>query len=253
MEATTLGDHRFDHLLDDLSTPARECWVQLARKTLADLPKQVDLARLSRPSQIDYEIFRHNLQRTLWLAKNTRPFEEDPRVYNTYISDSVFLLLTQSTLPKETNIVQCHRPHESDPQSGGCGQRQSPEPAPGCLGNRHSPESRSYLVLRTGSLHVRGGLPPARALRQAAAQVAACLRDYQRFLEQDLLPGARGNWRIGRRKFARKLELVLDAGMTADQVLADARTEFMRVEREMYVIARQLWSRYFPEASPAAG
>ncbi|HAB16699.1 MAG TPA: DUF885 domain-containing protein, partial [Verrucomicrobiales bacterium] len=44
-----------------------------------------------------------------------------------------------------------------------------------------------------------------------------------------------------------KLELVLDAGVTANQVLADAEAEFIRVNRELYVVARQLWSRYFPK------
>jgi uncharacterized protein (DUF885 family) len=34
--------------------------------------------------------------------------------------------------------------------------------------------------------------------------------------------------------------------MDADQVLADAQAEFERVQREMWVFARQLWSRYFP-------
>ena len=42
----------------------------------------------------------HDLTRSLWLAENTQPFEDDPRVYNEYITDSVYLLLTQSTLPQ---------------------------------------------------------------------------------------------------------------------------------------------------------
>jgi hypothetical protein len=40
---------------------------------------------------------------------------------------------------------------------------------------------------------------------------------------------------------------MLDAGVTAEQVLADAQGEFERVERDMFVVARQLWSRYFPK------
>jgi uncharacterized protein (DUF885 family) len=59
---------------------------------------------------------------------------------------------------------------------------------------------------------------------------------------------ATGDWRLGKEKFSRKLELVLNAGMTAEQVLADAEAEFARLEREMYVVARQLWSKYFPKA-----
>ncbi len=83
------------------------------------------------------------------------------------------------------------------------------------------------------------------ALRAAAAPVVACLKEYQEFLEKDLRPRANGDWRLGREKFAKKLELELDAGLTADQVLAEAETEFHRVERDMYTIARQLWSRYY--------
>src|SRR4030095_15575198 len=51
------------------------------------------------------EILKHALTRSLWLDENARPFEEDPRTYNEYISDSVYLLLAQSTLPKETNVA----------------------------------------------------------------------------------------------------------------------------------------------------
>src|SRR5947208_15433961 len=69
LEATQLGDHRFDHLLDDLSRKSREAWLAHARKTLAELPKRVDYAKLSRPAQIDFEIFRHELISTIWLTE----------------------------------------------------------------------------------------------------------------------------------------------------------------------------------------
>jgi uncharacterized protein (DUF885 family) len=92
------------------------------------------------------------------------------------------------------------------------------------------------------------GETPQRAQLEAAAKpVVECLRQYQEFLEKDLLPRAQGDWRLGRDKFVRKLDLELNAGLTADQVLAEAESEFGRVERDMYVIARQLWSRYYAD------
>src|SRR6266851_4433575 len=39
--------------------------------------------------------------------ENTRPFEQDARVYNEYISDSTYLLLAQSSLPKPVAIKSC--------------------------------------------------------------------------------------------------------------------------------------------------
>ena len=104
-------------LLDDVSAEARAAGTQRIRKTLADLPKSIAYAKLSRPGQIDFEIWKQSMERDLWLAENTRPFEEDPRVYNDYITESVYLLLTQSTLPKAENVrnaaarMACHAAH----------------------------------------------------------------------------------------------------------------------------------------------
>src|SRR4051794_6829323 len=55
LEASRLGDHRFDHLLDDVSAKARAGWTERARKSLADLPNQVAYSKLSRSGQIDFE------------------------------------------------------------------------------------------------------------------------------------------------------------------------------------------------------
>ena len=88
-------------------------------------------------------------------------------------------------------------------------------------------------------------------LKPAAVRVLPALKEYQAFLEKTLLPRATGEWRIGKEKFARKLDLELNAGLTAAEVLAAAEAEFLRVEREMYVIARQLWSKVYPQQAAA--
>jgi uncharacterized protein (DUF885 family) len=245
LEATRLGDHRFDHLLDDLTRPAREGWVALTRQTLEELPRQVDYTKLTRAGQIDYEILRHELTKSLWLAENTRPFEADPRVYNEYASDSVFLLLAQSTLPKETNIANCLARMERVPRVIAAAKENLQKPPRAILDTAIRQNRGAIAFYEKDLFELAGKTPQLGALKASAQRVAACLKDYQKFLERDLLPRANGEWRLGREKFYRKLELELDAGLSADQVLADAEAEFERVERDMYVIARQLWSRYF--------
>src|SRR5206468_3832127 len=61
MEATQLGDHRFDDQLEDLSPKARQAWPEHNRKTLEQLRKEIDPKRLSRAAQIDFEILEHEL------------------------------------------------------------------------------------------------------------------------------------------------------------------------------------------------
>ena len=77
----------------------------------------------------------------------------------------------------------------------------------------------------------------------------ALLKEYQTFLEGPARSRAEDNWRIGRAKFAKKFELETDAGITAEENLANAKAEFARVQTELYVVARQLWPKYFPNVN----
>ena len=245
LEATRLGDHRFDAQLEELTPAARAKWKELTRKTFAELPKQVDYKKLSRSSQIDFETFQHDLKTDLWLTENTHPFEQDPRLYNNYINDSVYLLLTQSTLPTETNVANCIARMALLPRVVAAARQN--------LRNPCHPHTETAIKQNRGAISFfekemydfAGQTRQLDALKAAAVPVIAALKEYGKFLE-DLLPQAQGEWRIGKEKFAEKLDLQLDAGLTADQILADAEAEFARVERDMYVVARQLWSHYFP-------
>jgi len=246
MSATEMGDHRFDAQLEVLTPKARKKWLEHTRKTLSALPKSVDYQKLSRPAQIDYEILQHSLTAEEWLTENFHPFEDDPRTYNGYINDSVYLLLTQSSLPKETNIANCIARMGQIPRVV-AEARQNLKNPPRVHTETSIKQNRGAIGFYEHDMfEFAGDTPQLGALKAAAAPVVNCLKDYQAFLEKDLLPRANGEWRIGEKKFARKLELELDAGVNADQVMADAESEFSRVERDMYVIARQLWSRYYP-------
>jgi len=246
MDATQLGDRRFDNRLDDLSAQARAQWTAHTRRTLERLPRQVDFAKLSRAGQIDFEILQHDLETSLWLDENTRRFEEDPRTYNSYINDSVYLLLEQSTLPNETNIANAIARMAQIPKVIAAARDNLRNP-PRAHTETAIRQNRGAIAFYESDLFTLAGRTRQLAeLKAAAAPVVACLKDYQQFLENDLLPRANGDWRLGREKFARKLELTLDANRTADEVLADAEAEFSRVSRDMYVIARQLWSEYYP-------
>jgi uncharacterized protein (DUF885 family) len=245
-EATAAGDHRFDHLLDDVSPKARARQKELTKETLADLAKRIDKAKLSRNGQIDYEILEHSLNYSLWQMDNERRFEQDPRTYNGYLSESVFLLLTQSTLPKERNVENAAKRMAFIPKVVAAAKESLKDPPRVFVETAIRQNRGAISFYETGLFELTGETPGLSELRAAAKPVVAALKDYQTFLEKDLLPRSNGEWRIGKERFYHKLELELDAGLTADQVLAEAETEFARVEREMYVIAKQMWGQRFP-------
>jgi uncharacterized protein (DUF885 family) len=245
--ATQMGEHRFDHLLDDLSAPARARSLEHLRQTLKELPKAVHYAQLSRDRQIDYEMLRHELITAIWLEENTRPFEQNPRLYSDYISDSIFLLLSQSRLPKETNVANSISRMAHIPNIVAAARENLRNPPRPVLETAIRQNRGAIGFYEKGIFELVGETAQRAQLQAAAGSAATLLKNYQRFLEEDLLPRATGDWRLGKKKFSKKLELVLDAGLTADQVLADAEAEFTRVIGEMYVVSRQLWHRYFPK------
>jgi uncharacterized protein (DUF885 family) len=246
LEATRLGDHRFDRLLDDISAKARADWTDHYRQTLADLPKKVEYAKLSRAAQIDYDIFKHYLTAALWLAENTRPFENDPRVYNEYLSDSIYLLLTQSTQPKATNLRHCAARMTHFPKIVAAAKDNLRQPPRVVLETAIRQTRGTIAFYEHGIYEVAGENPQLSELKPAASKVVPLLKDYLQFLE-GLLPRAKGEWRLGKDKFYRKLDLELDANLSADEVLKEAEAEFVRVERDMYVMARQLWCSTHPD------
>jgi uncharacterized protein (DUF885 family) len=245
LEATRLGDNRFDHLLDDVSPKARAANKERARKMYDELPRLVDYKKLSRPAQVDFEIWRHHLERELWLADNTDPFATDPRVYNDYITESVYRLFAQSTQPLAVNVRNAVARMAFIPRVVAAA-RESLKNPPRVMTETAIKQNRGAIAFYESGIYLLSGeTPQLSELREACKKVVPVLREYQKFLEEDLLPRANGDWRLGKEKFARKLELELDAGIGADEVLKEAEAEANRVENEMYVIARQLWSEAF--------
>ena len=246
--ASRMGDHRRDDQIEDLSAGAGASRFASWKRTLARLEAEIPCDRLSRASQIDYEVFRHSLQENIWLAENLRPFEEDPRTYNEYLTGSVYCLLTQSSLAPETNIKNAvaRIRRLSTVLSEARATLTSP-PLP-VLETSIGQNRGVIKFYEKGIYDLVGDTPQRAAVREAAAALLPHLHAYQEFLETDLRARARSDWRLGKEKFDRKLQFAANGDITADEVLARAEGEFHRVTGEMYVTARQLWSRYYPGA-----
>ena len=249
LDATSLGDHRFDAQLDDISPKAREGWRAYANKTLAELPKQVAYRELSRDAQIDYEIFKHQLEAELWLDDNMQPFQRDARTYGGYLSDSVYMLLAQSTLPRETNVANSIARMAEMPRIIEEAKRSLTHPAKPILETAIRQNLGAISFYENDIFKFAGDTAQKDQLSAAASKTVALLKEYQNFLEGPARSRAEDNWRLGRAKFDKKFELETDAGITAEENLANAKAEFARVQTELYVVARQLWPKYFPKVT----
>jgi uncharacterized protein (DUF885 family) len=251
LKATRLGDHRFDDKLDDISAEARAANLKRDKDMLAQLPKMIDLTKLSRPGQIDFEIFQHELERSIWMTENFDSFADDPRIYGDYLTESVYLLLTQSTLPKDTNVKNALARMALVPKIVEVARSTIKNP-PKVKLETAIRQTKGAIGFYTDDIYTLTGLPKTdKVLSERAGAIVKALESHQAFLETDVLPRATENWRIGREKFEKKFALDLDAGITPDEAYAEAQAEATQVEAEMAMLARLLWATMFPsEAIP---
>jgi uncharacterized protein (DUF885 family) len=245
--ASALGKHEHDHQLDDLTPEARAKDIARYRNWLSRLSTELDASSTSRDSRIDAEIWRHALEYRIWQATQTDDFANDPRVYLTYASDSVFGLLTQSTLPKHRNIENASQRISQIPKMIAAAKESIKNP-PRILTEIAIQRTQGAIDFYREGIFALADEPRALSLLTGPSdQAARSLTEFKEFLQNEVLPRSNGSWRLGKEKFYAKLALELDAGLNGDEVIAEARFEADRVEQEMYYVAKQLWHDLFPD------
>ena len=246
LKATSLGDHRYDDRMDDLSPAARAARVEHDRATLADLAKRFDPKTLSRDGRIDFEILRHELEDALWRAERFKPFEDDPRVYGEYLTGGVYALFAQSTRPKEENFRNALARMEKVPGVVDVARATIKNP-PRVKTETAIRQTKGAIGFYTTDVYPLAGVPKGQGpLAERASKIIPALERHLKFLQDEVLPRSTEEWRVGRALFAEKLDRELDSGISADDVLKEAESEADRVVREMAVIARQMWGTTFP-------
>ncbi|MCB0297295.1 MAG: DUF885 family protein, partial [Calditrichaeota bacterium] len=99
--ATYLGDHRFDHLMNDYSAEAVGQALAMNRAYLDSL-RQLDPARLSEVNRIDYQILRHNIKATIFSLDTLREHEWNPLYYN--VGNGLYMLIAREFAPMEVRM-----------------------------------------------------------------------------------------------------------------------------------------------------
>ncbi|MFQ3592872.1 MAG: DUF885 domain-containing protein, partial [Gemmataceae bacterium] len=211
----------------------------------------LDRKKLSAQGHIDWDVFRQALRREIWADQHLKSWATDPLLWNEFFCDSVYALFASSTVPKQRNLRNAIQRIGQVPQVILAARAALGKPPRVFTETAIARNKGAIAFYESGIYELAGENPATSPLKPACDKVVAALKEYGSFLEKELLPRSTGEWRIGKEKFAAKLELQLDADCTADQVLADAEAEAERVTREMYIVARQLWHKAYPkEALP---
>ena len=89
-------------------------------------------------------------------------------------------------------------------------------------------------------------------LEAARGEVVAAVGSFRRHLQEQVLPGAEGQGRLGRELFAAKLRHALSSDLPVEALRARAQRDFDAVRAELVRVARELWPGSHSDATMPA-
>ena len=247
--ASALGDHRFDGMLTDYSPAGFQTQVDLCRQHLASLAK-IDTAQLTGPNRVDAQILRLNLEAQIFTITELKPQNWDPLSYNTSLANALYLLTARDFAPAAPRLRDAAMRLMAIPTVIAQAKANLVNP----------PEIYTQTAIKqvNGAIGlVREGLDPLFAeapalkadLAPLQAKAAAALADYKAWLEKDLLPRSKGDFRIGADLYRKNLRYTLASDLTPELILARAEHELDLVTAQLYATALPLYRNYFPGAN----
>ena len=242
VSATGLGDHRFDGNLDDLGAEGRARTLAWNRSLLAEL-SAIDRKSLSRANQVDAAVLDNQLRYAIWSEEQFRDWSWDPLVYTQLSGQALYGLLARDFAPLPDRLRSLTSRLEQLPRL--LEQARSnlvPEKVPTIHAETAVKQNPGVLSL-VDELVVPnlGQLPDAeRARLEAAIEGArAAVQTHQKWLETELNPRARGEFRIGRELYDQKLAFALMSPLSREEIRRRAEAEVIRTRAAMYEVARQ--------------
>jgi uncharacterized protein (DUF885 family) len=249
VSATGLGDHRFDGELDDVSADAIARKATFCREYIDKLGR-IRRSELSPANRIDAARLEHGRRAALWHLEELREWAWNPTSYAGLVGSAVYGLMARDFAPLGERLMNAARRLEEFPRL--LEQVRAilePPRVPRVHAETAVAQNRGVVTIINETIvpHVET-LPPAdrSRLTRAVETARAAVEEHQRWLEEDLLPKAGGDFRLGGELYDRKLAFALDTPLTREEVRKRAEDELRRVREEMYEIARGLYSRKHP-------
>lgn len=243
VNATQVGDHRFDDRLDQLDAPGRQRIVDFSKAMLGELDA-IDVNALSRENQVDAAILRNQLQGDIWNIETYQGWAWDPQVYSGLAGGAIYNLMARDFAPMPQRLKSATARMEQIPALF-AQMRANLDPARVPLIHAQTVAKQNdgvielvdqFIVPNAGQLQ---GADRAR-LDAAVANLRKAVAEQQAWLDKTLVPNAKGDFRIGAKLYDQKLQFALMSSLSRAEIKQRAEAEMSRVREEMYGIARQV-------------
>lgn len=243
VNATSLGEHRFDDQLDDVSAASYERRATLAHELLAQV-QALDSTALSRANQVDARLLMSDLEYQIWRIEKLEEWRWNPLLYTDLTGNSVYLLLSRdfAPLPDRLRLIGA-RLSQLPRFLSQVRETLVPARVPAVHAETAVKQNAGILTLINQQVVPQLGVlseADQATLRTAIAHARTAIAQHQIWLEKKLLPAAKGDFRLGADLYDTKLKFALDSPLSRQEIRTRAESELVRTRTEMYNIAHSV-------------
>ncbi|MGY0611197.1 DUF885 domain-containing protein [Luteimonas sp. A501] len=241
VSATQIGDHRFDSELDDLGAEGRKKSADWTRGMLAELDA-IDAAALSRENQVDALILRNMLEGSLWDLETMQGWAWDPQAYSGLAGGAIYSLMAREFAPLPERLKSATARMEKIPALlAQARENLDPARVPRTHAETVASQNKGIFTLIdtfiTPHADELQGADRER-LDAAIAALRPAVEEHQAWLDETLVPNAKGEFRIGAERYDQKLRFSLNSSLGREEIRSRAEAELARVRDEMYDVAK---------------
>lgn len=244
-DATALGEHRYDHRLNDYSAEGLAASRALFR-AYRDTLRGIRVETLSPAHMIDYDIFLQVLEQRLFALDELREWEWNPLAHNS--TDALYLLIARDGTALESRMRALTDRLRALPAVLETARRQLRRPPAMHTQSAIQRNEDGITLLESTLPPIAETLAPALrdSLLGARDDAVTALREYGRWLRGDLLQRSTGDFRLGAARYARKFALELHTDMTPGELRAEAERLLEESTVEMDRVATSLFPSLYP-------
>ena len=252
VDATLIGDHRKDGVLDQAGNSGRAAVSRIYEQHLAQL-QDIDWQSLSRANQVDAGLLLNELESRLWQIESLQEWAWNPLVYVRVSGSAIYGLMARDFAPLAERLENATSRLEQLPRFLSEARASlQPQRVPKIHAEtaiKQNPGLNSiietmiapHLASASGEFEFR--------LQAAMATAKIAVAEHQAWLEEELLPRAAGDFRIGAPLFDIKLGFTLNSPLSRRDIRARAENEYAAVRDQMYQISKAMYAEQYPFAS----
>jgi hypothetical protein len=233
--ATLAGYYKYNDKLEDLSSKSRERRHEALDLFNQELVAKIDKTKLSTDKQLEHEIMIDGLDLEFVKFENLLPWEYNPIFYNEIIYNSIRSLLTKEFAPIDARLKSATERAKLFP--GFIKQAKENLQTPPQIFTETAVKQLPgiiYFYKTEVPMLIDKATADGKSRFQAElAKIIPALEDYQKYLQNELLPKSTGNFRLGDQTHLRFLRLTCQNSISMEDLIARATADFNNIRREM--------------------